>query len=131
MFTILLVEDNHAFRQILKNDLQNRFASVDVLEAGDAEQGLEMAFEKRPDLAFIDIRLPGENGFKLTKKLRQKLPGLTIVIFTSHDLPEYRQAAFFHGADCFFTKGSVSRSKMLKYVQSIMNRIGSAPEACA
>ncbi|MGZ3539371.1 MAG: response regulator, partial [Thermodesulfobacteriota bacterium] len=57
-------------------------------------------------IVFMDIRLPGENGLELTKKIKQNYPDIIIVILTSYDLPEYRQAALKRLADCFVPKGS-------------------------
>jgi two-component SAPR family response regulator len=45
----------------------------------------------------MDIRLPGENGLDLTKKVKENYPDMIIVIATSYDLPEYRQVS---GRNC-------------------------------
>jgi DNA-binding NarL/FixJ family response regulator len=54
----------------------------------------------------MDIRLPGENGLELTKKIKRNNPGIITVILTSYDLLEYRQAARESMADYFVPKGS-------------------------
>jgi len=53
----------------------------------------------------MDIRLPGENGLELTKKIKKNYPDITVVIVTSYDLPEYREAARESMADYFVPKG--------------------------
>ena len=59
-----------------------------------------------PKIVFMDIRLPGENGLELTKKIKKNYPDVIIVVITSYDLPEYRQAARESMADYFLPKGS-------------------------
>jgi len=41
----------------------------------------------------MDVTLPGEDGLELTRKIKADHPGVTIIILTSHDSPEYREAA--------------------------------------
>jgi len=62
-----------------------------------------------PKIVFMDVRLPGENGLELTKKIKKikkNYPDIIIVILTSYDLPEYRQAVRESMADYFVPKGS-------------------------
>jgi len=47
----------------------------------------------------MDIRLPGENGLELTKKIRAIYPNITIFILTQYDMPEYREAASQYDAN--------------------------------
>jgi DNA-binding NarL/FixJ family response regulator len=86
---VLIVEDSPLFRQVLREGLCSRFPFIDVLEAGDVPTGLRIAREHAPDLAFIDIRLPGGNGLELTAKIKDEIPGITVIVCTSHDLPEF------------------------------------------
>jgi DNA-binding NarL/FixJ family response regulator len=62
----------------------------------------------RPDLIFMDIKLPGENGLEVTRQIKQVYAYIVIVILTSYDIPEYRQQAFRNGADCFISKDQIS-----------------------
>ena len=102
MFNTLLVEDNVSFRQALSDTLISYFPSIDVDEAGDGEEALSKVEYRRPDLIFMDVQLPGENGLEVTKKIKRVYNDIVIVILTSYGLPEYRQQAFQNGADCLF-----------------------------
>ena len=108
MFNTLLVEDNAAFRQELADILLTHFPMIGVEEAGDAADALSKVEYLRPDLIFMDIKLPGENGLEATRQIKQVYAYIVIVILTSYDLPEYRQQAFKNGADCFISKGQTS-----------------------
>ena len=72
-----------------------------------------------PDLIFMDIRLPGENGIELTKKIKARYPNIIVIILTGYDLPEYREVACQY-ADYFFSKDSSSTENIFALVQSIL-----------
>jgi len=63
----------------------------------------------------MDLRLPGENGLELTKKIKAQYPDIIVVIVTNYDVPEYRKAAFESRADHFISKDS-----FLKIINSIL-----------
>jgi len=60
---------------------------------------------RRPDLIFMDINFPGENGLDVTKEIKRIYDDIVIVILSTNNLPEYRQQAFRNGADYFISKG--------------------------
>lgn len=124
MFRTLIVEDNAIFRQSFKEILCTQFSYMVVDEAADGKEALQKVNSFRPDLVFMDIKLPGENGLELTKKIKADHPEIIIIIFTDYDLPEYRQAASQYGANHFISKGSSTREEMLKLVESIFSDLG-------
>ena len=103
IFNTLLVEGDASFRQALSDVLFSYFPLIDVDEADDGEEALSKVDYRRPDIIFMDIQLPGENGLEVTRKIKQVYKDIVIVILSSHALPEYRQQAFRHGADCFIS----------------------------
>lgn len=119
MGKILIVEDNATFRKTVRGLLESRFPSADFEEAEDGVEALRKVNEFHPDLIFMDIKLPGENGLALTKRIKGSDPQITIIILTSHDLPEYRQAASKMGASHFVVKGSSTADEILALVASI------------
>lgn len=119
MLRVLIVEDNHIFREAFKNRLNDHFPSMAVREASNGDQALQKVGEVRPDLIFMDVRLPGANGLQLTKKIKKDLPSIRIAILTDYDLPEYRQAAIEYGADRFFVKSSFKWDEVETLVKSI------------
>jgi len=105
MFNTLLVEDNVSYRQTLADVLLVHFPLIGVDEAGDGRESLSKVEYLRPDLIFMDIQLPGENGLNVTREIKRVYDDIVIVILTGSDLPEYRQQAFHNGADYFLSKG--------------------------
>jgi DNA-binding NarL/FixJ family response regulator len=74
----------------------------------------------QPDLMFIDMRIPDGNGLDFTRSIRAAGNKSVIIILTSHDLPEYREAPFSNAADHFMTKGSVDIKDIFAVVESIL-----------
>ena len=120
MFKTMLIEDNSPFRSVFKEGLKSRFPSMTVTEAGDSEEALKQIGTVPPDLIFMDIRLPGENGLELTKRIKTDHPEITVIIFTSHNFPEYREAAARYKADYFLSKSSVATEEIFKLVKIIL-----------
>ena len=120
MPTVLVVEDSTIFRTLLRETLQSRFPSMEIFEAADGKEAMKRITACLPDLIFIDIKLPGENGLDLTAKIKAKYPGVIVIILTSYDTPEYREAALKVKADHFLAKGSSSRDGILALVESVL-----------
>jgi len=116
MLKTLIVEDSVMFRQILSETLLSRFPSMVISEAASGNEALRQIEAGIPDLIFMDIQLPGENGLELTQKIKSRYPDVVIIILTNHDLPEYREAAFRYKATHFLPKDS-----FLAMVDSILS----------
>jgi DNA-binding NarL/FixJ family response regulator len=114
------VEDSTIFRALLKETLQSRFPSMEILEAADGEGAMKEITARPPDLIFMDVKLPGENGLDLTAKIKAKYPDVTVIVLTSYDTPEYREAAVKAKANHFLAKGSSNREGILTLVESIL-----------
>ncbi len=119
MLRVLLVEDNRIYREAFKESLGDHFPSMVIDEAATGEEALQKINVQPPDLIFMDIRLPGMNGLKLTQKVKTEFPEVHIVVLTGYDLPEYRQAAIQYGADRFFVKESLNWDELKSLVKSI------------
>jgi DNA-binding NarL/FixJ family response regulator len=115
---ILIVEDNGLFRQALREGLQLSFPEVAIEEATTAVEALQRVKAFFPDLILMDIRLPGESGLVLTKKIKAAYPEIIIFVLSNYDIPEFREAAFRYGADRFLTKGSFNRMRLEELVRS-------------
>ena len=124
MAKTLIVEDSTFFRQLLKETLLSRFPEMDISEAENVEEALSKMMTFTPDLIFVDIRLPGESGLELTRKVKSTYPNIPIIILTSYDLPEYRGAAKEYQADHFLSKGTTTKENILEMVKSSLTKRG-------
>jgi DNA-binding NarL/FixJ family response regulator len=119
MFNILIVEDNDTFRNSLTEMLKERFDGMRVTEASNSEEAQRIIESFLPDLIFMDVRLPGESGLELTRKIKRDHPLITVIMLTNYDLEEYREAAARYGADYFMPKGSSSWEEIITLVDTI------------
>ena len=117
---VLIVEDSTLFRQLFKETLQDRFPSVEIYEAINGEEALLQVETLRPNLIFMDIRLPGENGLQLTQKIKARYPNIIVIILTGYDLPEYREVSARY-ADYFFSKDASTTQNIFKLVESVLS----------
>jgi CheY-like chemotaxis protein len=117
-FKVLIADDNGRIRQIFKESLQKSFPTVAIEEVADGDEVLRKVDTFLPDLIFMDIKLPGQNGLELMKKIKAAHPNITIFIVTSYDIPEYREAAFQYGADHFLAKTSLNPKELEELVKS-------------
>lgn len=120
MCKTLIVEDSNAFRAAFKQELRKRFPEMRVEEAVDGAEALKKVDGFAPDIVFMDIRLPGENGLALTEKIKARNPGIVVVILTDYDLPEYREAALDVGADRFIPKGALNLAEIGRIVDALV-----------
>lgn len=122
MATTLIVEDNPSFRGSLREILTARFPQMAVDDVGSGEEALERMESLRPDLMFVDIRLPGQNGLELTRQIRKGDTEVTIVILTNYDLPEFREAAYRYGVNYFFSKSASTMEEIVAAVEAILRQ---------
>ena len=127
MAKILIIEDSTFFRKLLKDTLLAQYPKMDILEAPNAEEALEKINGFTPDLIFVDIRLPGESGLEFTRITKAKYPKIPIIILTSYDLPEYREAAQKYQANHFLSKGTTTKDNILALVASILSKPNHCP----
>ncbi len=116
----LIVEDNANFRRVLKDNLQTLFPSMVIHEAAEGNEALQRVDTFHPELIFMDIGLPGENGLQLTQRIKTSYPDTKVIILTSHDTLEYREAAIRCGANCFITKASLTWEQLETLVKSLV-----------
>ncbi len=118
-YKILIVEDNQSFRLFFKENLESRFPSVKIFEAAEGKAALEIVETEFPHLIFMDIQLPGENGLELTKKIKERHPEMIVVVITTYDFPEYREAALRYGANRFMPKDSLDWKEIEDVVEGL------------
>ena len=102
--TILVIEDNHKNMKLVRLLLQ--MGDYRVLEAEDAEKGIEIARQDRPDLILMDIQLPGMDGLQATAiiKADPQLADIPVVALTSYAMEGDKACALAAGCDGYLTK---------------------------
>jgi len=123
MFRILIVDPNGPFRHSLKKVLLNRFPIVDIQEASDGSDGLEMVQNFSPNLIFVDIHLPSESGLDLARQIKIEHPEIIIAILTSYDIPEYKAAAEISGVEHLVPKDDWTGEDIIALVHAILKNL--------
>jgi len=118
--TILVIEDNELNMKLVRSLL--KMSSYVMVEAGDAETGIKLATEKKPDLILMDIQLPGMDGLSATKILKadQSLKGTVIIALTSHAMEGDDKKVREAGCDGYITKPIDTRN-FLQTVTDFLN----------
>jgi two-component system response regulator DesR len=101
---ILLAEDQGMMRGALALllDLEPDLEVVAQVSTGDAV--VPAALKERPDVALLDIEMPGGDGLTATAELRRQLPGCRVLILTTFGRPGYLRRAMEAGASGFLVK---------------------------
>ncbi|GAA2087393.1 response regulator transcription factor [Streptomyces albiaxialis] len=104
MIRVLLAEDQGMMRGALALllDLEDDMEVVAQVAAGD--EIVPAALEHTPDIALLDIELPGRSGLDAAAELRQKLPGCAVLILTTFGRPGHLRRAMEAGASGFLVK---------------------------
>jgi DNA-binding NarL/FixJ family response regulator len=105
----VLVADDHAIvRTGIRHVLEGDPGFVVVAEASTGAEALELAERLRPDVAVIDISMPGESGLRVAAELRQRSPGTRALILSMHDNTEYVLESLRAGAQGYLLKDSAA-----------------------
>ncbi len=87
---VMIVDDEPLARDELAFML-GEVGDIEVVgQAGDAHEALKVAEREEPDVAFVDLRMPGPDGIALAEALRRRRPELQIIVVTAHDTAALR-----------------------------------------
>jgi two-component system, NarL family, response regulator NreC len=101
---VLLVDDHAILRSGLRRVLESEEDIEVVAEAESAERALFEALESKPDVAVVDVVMPGKSGIEATPELKRAVPELKILVLSMQDDPRYVRAAFEAGASGYVLK---------------------------
>jgi two-component system, cell cycle response regulator DivK len=104
MKQVLVIEDNRDNFGLIRFALERAGYLVEAAETGSA--GVSRALESLPDLIIVDINLPDFDGYEVTRRIRQSLPGheVPIVAITSHAMLGDREKTLAAGCTAYFEK---------------------------
>jgi len=123
MKRVLVVEDNADLAYGLRNNLEIEGYKVDV--AGDGTRGLALARTAGPDLIILDLMLPGMDGFRVLRALRDEGRRLPILVLTARGEEGDKVRGLRLGADDYVTK-PFGVLELLARVEALFRRAGSA-----
>ncbi|MFA5326581.1 MAG: response regulator transcription factor [Prolixibacteraceae bacterium] len=101
---IVIADDSALIRERLQNMLLE-YGLVDIVGSFNNGSDTLIALQTlKPDLAIVDIEMPGQSGLEILKEIRKKDSALKFIILTFHATDYYRKLAINTGADYFFSK---------------------------
>jgi two-component system, NarL family, response regulator DesR len=115
---VLLADDEHLIRSGFVALLRLEDDVEVVAEAASGDEALAMAQHHRPDVAVLDLHMPGPDGIAVAERLRELVPGCAAVIVTSHGRPGYLKRALGAGVRGFLPK-TVSASVLATVVRTV------------
>lgn len=104
MIRLLLADDQTLFRGALASLLELERDLVVVAQVGRGDEVVDAALSSEPDVALIDIEMPGPDGVAVTRALRAALPSCHVLIVTTFGRPGYLRRAVEAGASGFLVK---------------------------
>ena len=117
---VLVVDDHRTFADLLSLALSSEPDLESVGTAGRAAEAVAMALEVKPDVVVVDIEMPRQDGLAATRRLREVLPDLVIVVVTAHRDPQWVLRATQAGASAFVPKNG-SLTEMLDVLRRARN----------
>ena len=116
---VLLADDHNLVRAGIRALLEASGGVEVVAESGDGREALELIIKHRPDVALLDIGMPGLNGLEVAKRAAQASPRTRIVILSMHADATYVRQALRAGAAGYLLKGAAVAELPLA-LQSVM-----------
>src|SRR5919108_941963 len=102
MTSILVIEDNEDLAFGLRNNLE--IEGYSVMLAGDGAEGLSLVESRQPDLIVLDLMLPGADGYRVLRQIRDEGISTPVLILTAKTEEADKVRGFRYGADDYVTK---------------------------
>ena len=118
---ILVADDDADVRELVVFRLVR--AGFEVITAGDGEEALKLALERRPDVCLVDVMMPELDGYELTERLRgsEELAGVAILLLTASVEEAAVDRGFAAGADDYIKK-PFSPAELVERVSTVLER---------
>lgn len=114
---VLIVEDDPMMQLGLEQSLTSAPGITVVGQAEDGYTAVEQALSLKPDVIVMDIGLPRQDGIAATQQIKEAMPGVHVVMLTSHTTENEVIGALSSGADAYCVKGT-SVDRLLTAIQA-------------
>lgn len=123
MYKIMLADDEGIVIDSLKFIIEKEFGDECVVEyAKTGRKVIELAENFRPDIAIMDIQMPGINGIEAMKEIRKNYPGIIFIVMSAYDKFDYAKEAIKLGVLEYITK-PMEKNKIISVLKNAMGMI--------
>ena len=123
---IALVDDHELARDGLRDMLADEPDIEIIGEAADGREAIELCRRARPDLVLMDLRMPRMDGLAATRAIKQEHPGISVLVMTMHENPDYLLEALRAGAAGYILKDA-ARDDVISAIRGVLS--GESPLA--
>ncbi|MDO3403271.1 MULTISPECIES: response regulator transcription factor [Actinomycetes] len=123
---VLVVDDEPVLAELVSMAL--RYEGWDIATAGDGAAAIALARDNPPDVVVLDVMLPDMSGLDVLRSLRERQPGLPLLLLTAKDSVEDRIAGLTAGGDDYVTK-PFSIEEVVLRLRALLRRTGVADDA--
>jgi len=117
-WTVLVVDDEHRYRELLEMNLGRR--GYRVLQAADGLSAINAVEQETPDLVILDLKLPDIDGYEVCRRIRE-YSNVPIIMLTAKAEPQEKVRGLSTGADDYITK-PFSAEELLARVAAVLRR---------
>ena len=129
MIRVLLADDHRIVREGLRRIIEDDGEMEVVAEAADGREALRLCLEAKPDVAVVDISMPGLDGLEVISRLKAERPELPVLVLTMHEEEQYVIRSVSAGAMGYITKRSAPEQLVGAIRQIYEGRRYLSPEA--
>ena len=123
MYKILLADDEGIVLEALTFIIQKNFPDTFIIETAKTGRNvIELAERFRPDIAFMDIQMPGINGIEAMKEIRATNPNTVFIILSAHDKFDYAKEAINIGVLEYINKPMEQTEIITIIKKALVNR---------
>lgn len=117
---VLIADDHQLFREGLVNLLSTASDIEVIAEAKDGNETTEKTIQLKPDVALVDIGMPGMNGIEATKILKKEIPAVKIIAVSMHSDKQFVKGILEAGADGYLLKNCTYR-QLIDAIYSVVS----------
>lgn len=103
---VVIVDDSELVRERVSKRISELPGIFVTGVAGNSIEAREIVKVQQPDVVILDIKMPGESGIELLRKIKEDYPHIKVIMLTNYPFLQYRSKCYENGADYFLDKSN-------------------------